>query len=239
MWIFVKASAATPTLWNPSELGASLAHWYDASLLTGSNGDTVTSLSDQAGSLTLSGSGTLNTSSQNSLNTISISTAFTASSSAFSGVDEVMIASVFELTSSTVTHSVAYTTTSRLLSQNLSTSFRSLLTVPGSVNAIASSSGIGTTGMRLLVSRNEGGAPRTRVDGTQYSGNAVVAAAFDANNHTVTVGNNSKLCEIVFAVSSAFVTDDIEKTEGYLAHRWGLAGSLPAGHTYKNAAPTV
>lgn len=239
MWIFVKAAAAAPTLWTPSELGASLVHWYDAALLTGANGATITALSDQAGSLTLSGSGTLNTSGQNSRNTISIGTAFTGSSGAFSGVNEVMIASVFELTGANATHSVAYGSTSRLLSQNLSTSFRSLLTMPGSVNAIASSSGIGTTGMRMLVSRNEGGAPRTRVDGTQYTGNAVTASPLDANNHTVTVDNDVNLCEIVFAVSSAFATADIEKAEGYLAHKWGLEASLPAGHTYKTAAPTV
>ena len=28
----------------------------------------------------------------------------------------------------------------------------------------------------------------------------------------------------------------ISKMEGYLAHKWGLAGSLPAGHTYKSTA---
>lgn len=28
-----------------------------------------------------------------------------------------------------------------------------------------------------------------------------------------------------------------EKIEGYLAHKWGLAGELPSGHPYKNKAP--
>ena len=28
-----------------------------------------------------------------------------------------------------------------------------------------------------------------------------------------------------------------EKIEGYLAHKWGMAGNLPASHPYKNAAP--
>jgi len=27
------------------------------------------------------------------------------------------------------------------------------------------------------------------------------------------------------------------KAEGYLAHKWGLAGSLPSSHAYKNSAP--
>lgn len=29
----------------------------------------------------------------------------------------------------------------------------------------------------------------------------------------------------------------IEKMQGYLAHKWGLAGNLPVGHPYKNKAP--
>lgn len=32
---------------------------------------------------------------------------------------------------------------------------------------------------------------------------------------------------------------DRERIEGYLAHKWALTGSLPAGHPYKTTAPTV
>lgn len=32
---------------------------------------------------------------------------------------------------------------------------------------------------------------------------------------------------------------DLEKGEGYLAWKWGLQGSLPVSHPYKNAAPTA
>ena len=31
--------------------------------------------------------------------------------------------------------------------------------------------------------------------------------------------------------------DDVEKAEGYLAHKWGLASNLPSSHPYKNSAP--
>jgi hypothetical protein len=34
-------------------------------------------------------------------------------------------------------------------------------------------------------------------------------------------------------------TDTQERTEGYLAWKWGLEGSLPAGHPYKSAAPEL
>ena len=30
---------------------------------------------------------------------------------------------------------------------------------------------------------------------------------------------------------------EIEKAEGYLAHKWGLTGSLLNTHPYKNSAP--
>ena len=29
------------------------------------------------------------------------------------------------------------------------------------------------------------------------------------------------------------------RMEGYLAHKWGIAGNLPIGHTYKSEAPMV
>ena len=31
---------------------------------------------------------------------------------------------------------------------------------------------------------------------------------------------------------------DVEKAEGYLAHKWGLTSSLPVSHPYKSSAPT-
>jgi hypothetical protein len=31
---------------------------------------------------------------------------------------------------------------------------------------------------------------------------------------------------------------EIEKAEGYLAHKWGLTGSLLSTHPYKNTPPT-
>jgi hypothetical protein len=34
-------------------------------------------------------------------------------------------------------------------------------------------------------------------------------------------------------------TADRQLVEGYLAHKWGLTGSLPSNHPYKNAAPTT
>ena len=49
---------------------------------------------------------------------------------------------------------------------------------------------------------------------------------------------NGQVWEIVLATSELSLSN-IERIEGYLAHKWGLTGSLPAGHPYKTTAPTV
>jgi hypothetical protein len=40
-------------------------------------------------------------------------------------------------------------------------------------------------------------------------------------------------------VGSILTSSDLQKIEGYLAHKWGLTAGLPASHPYKSAAPTV
>jgi hypothetical protein len=44
--------------------------------------------------------------------------------------------------------------------------------------------------------------------------------------------------EIMF-FSTNLASTDVEKVEGYLAHKWGTESLLPSGHTYKSAPPTV
>jgi len=56
-----------------------------------------------------------------------------------------------------------------------------------------------------------------------------------------TSGGNSPqkfdLAEMI-VINGTVSTATRQKIEGYLAHKWGLEGSLPAGHPYKGAAPT-
>lgn len=54
-----------------------------------------------------------------------------------------------------------------------------------------------------------------------------------------TQNTNNLPGEIAEIVVLPFVasTTDRQKMEGYLAHKWGLAGNLPAGHPYKSTAP--
>ena len=46
---------------------------------------------------------------------------------------------------------------------------------------------------------------------------------------------DGEFAEIIFIASVS--ESDRQRLEGYLAHKWGLAGSLPAGHPWKAAAP--
>ena len=41
----------------------------------------------------------------------------------------------------------------------------------------------------------------------------------------------------ILVVGGALTIDDRQKIEGYLAHKWAMAASLPAGHPYRHAAP--
>jgi hypothetical protein len=61
--------------------------------------------------------------------------------------------------------------------------------------------------------------------GKRYTGGATAHHDIDIN-------------EIV-AFAPAITGLDLQKIEGYLAWKWGLQDSLPSGHTYKSAAPTI
>jgi hypothetical protein len=45
------------------------------------------------------------------------------------------------------------------------------------------------------------------------------------------------MSEIILVKTSLF-GGDMQKVEGYLAHKWGLTANLPSGHPYKNSPPT-
>lgn len=49
---------------------------------------------------------------------------------------------------------------------------------------------------------------------------------------------NVRIGEVI-VLASLPTTDIRQRIEGYAADKWGLAGSLPAGHPYKSAPPTA
>ena len=48
---------------------------------------------------------------------------------------------------------------------------------------------------------------------------------------------NGQVAEFIVVASDVSI-DIRQKTEGYLAHKWGLTASLPGGHPYKTVGPT-
>lgn len=69
------------------------------------------------------------------------------------------------------------------------------------------------------------------------------------NINTITIGHNpgsftatadawNSLIGEIIVCNTALSTANRDKIEGYLAWRWGLQGSLAAGHAYKNFPPT-
>lgn len=63
-----------------------------------------------------------------------------------------------------------------------------------------------------------------------------LGALFANTAYTNTGVTNFDLCEMMFFNSNISVSDR-QKVEGYLANKWGLQGSLPSDHPYKNTAP--
>jgi hypothetical protein len=68
------------------------------------------------------------------------------------------------------------------------------------------------------------------VDSNLYIG------AFRANS-TLVYSPAIKFAEVIVS-ATLLSTLDRQKTEGYLAHKWGLTANLPAGHPYKTIGPT-
>ncbi|HKL02063.1 MAG TPA: hypothetical protein VJ911_00255, partial [Cryomorphaceae bacterium] len=72
--------------------------------------------------------------------------------------------------------------------------------------------------------------------------NAVVSNTKDVTIGTFDEGTDGRffdgdIAEVIL-VKRALNTDERERLEGFLAHKWGLTAELPAGHPYKDAAPT-
>jgi len=84
------------------------------------------------------------------------------------------------------------------------------------------------------------------VGGTNSKGN-VANASMSGNTHNVTIGAaedgtdrfmEGDISEIIL-IRRALTNEERQLMEGYLAHKWGLQDELPAGHPFRDEAPTV
>lgn len=73
---------------------------------------------------------------------------------------------------------------------------------------------------------------------TYNASDATTVGAARNTSNTIASPFRGPMYEIV-VLHSAPSQATIDRMQGYLAHKWGLPGSLPAGHPYKTTAPTV
>lgn len=98
----------------------------------------------------------------------------------------------------------------------------------------------------VIVYRYAAGARGVWSNGTSVASDAYSSANWGTANPTIgqrAAGGpsdffNGKLRTLLF-FQTALSTDDRRKAEGYLAHLWGLTGSLPGDHPYKSTPPAL
>lgn len=111
---------------------------------------------------------------------------------------------------------------------------------------LAGATGTQSSSLVLGFLRVKSGTRKVRRDGSENASataNANTAAFTGGGNLFTAIGGfwngeyyNGWAHEIVIH-GAELVADDRDRLEGYLAHKWGLAGSLPSGHAYKSVAP--
>ena len=115
----------------------------------------------------------------------------------------------------------------------------------------ATSYQIGTlsTGAKLVCVRKDAGAVNTTT-GVWLNGTATSSGTPSSSTPNIAAGRfhigqwsdygSNRLTGYVGEIivyATALTTLQRQKVEGYLAHKWGLAGSLPADHPYKTTPP--
>ena len=251
--------------WDPSQLSALVA-WYKADSLTGVNdGDSVSSLSDSSGTgndLTVhdaNATPVVRTGALNGLNIIEWRAAATTlrntSSTVFRNVPGLARALVYRQPDTATINADSVSTdtnnnyrffhqltvsntqrhrTKRLVADSYNPSFG---TTHGGTPAFTWSIQVDFADFSVP---SAGGTS----DGTLATQVSIVTSGSTEDTATVVAlggtpdgaGFDVDIAESIYA-NSAISAADREKLEGYLAHKWGLAGNLPVSHPYKNAAP--
>ena len=249
-----------PTLWTPANLSG-LSLWLDAadaSTITLSGIHSVSQWNDKSDNNNHATQGIADSRPFYGTTTINTKNVVDFASGKF------MITGARPSLNRTIAAVVQYSSTNGLkviMGARRSTNERSYLGVNGGVvrtgvaeqGGLNGSSGISVDTTYTQILKHGQGAVNKEVhhylDGTED-----IDATFDESigttnryfiggfNDQGTVHASSKygglMAELV--ITDSMMSDsDREKLEGYFAHNWGHAGSLPADHPYKSSAPTV
>lgn len=245
--------AARSIPWTPSTLGASLWAWYDATQQGGTDGVAVSQVTDYSGNgrhLTSSTSFPLYR-----------STSFSGSRPCFDCTSQRRAQATVTFTGSAMSFFVAFqyrnapNGNGRVFSlkgpsSDWGEAGGAIAAYLGGTSAVAMRVGVTETfatglasGTSFLLSAvMQSGTFTIHKDGTQSAGSPKATGAGNFNASEVWFGGstgeqcNGYIAE-AFAVSSAASSDDRQKAEGYLAHKYALTGLLPVSHPYKTTAP--
>lgn len=75
------------------------------------------------------------------------------------------------------------------------------------------------------------------INGTS-AGSVVTTGATNSDSISLSFGSDGKIAEVII-YDGSLSTDDRQKVEGYLSHKWQLSDLLPSGHPYKKFSPLV
>ena len=100
----------------------------------------------------------------------------------------------------------------------------------------------GQTVMVIVEDDNTGGTKTFWINGSSsgtYTQNPVGQATAHIGGHATDSQQAAMTLAECLALPGIPTTTNRQLVEGYLAHKWALTGSLPAGHPYKTTAPTI
>lgn len=255
-WIYIPTPASSG--WLPSDL-SNLWGWYKADAITGkSDGDSVGTWSDESGNsrtMTLStgGTGTYKTNILDGKAVVRLTAGSYSNGNVIDNSCCISIAAVLNRSSATDGGNTSFLSGSDGTSTNRSFLYGRL----SGDTLLAISYGSTTydyrpshtwnhTDWKLFCSRSDhgNGTFRLSINGTETNdvtglgtGNLVSTAT------TTYIGAGAGVNQMfgdyaeVVLYDAALSEANLEKLEGYLAHKWGLEGDLPSGHPYKNSAP--
>lgn len=249
--------------WTPTNLGTHLYAWFNAGDITGvSNGADLSTWSDSSGnSRNLTGvSGKLPSYATSNLNSLPAvlfdgdeglhgptgepdpfdftTTDFAVTAVAKTDGDAAVLGVVLQNNSQTDGYA--------LYRVEVGGSFNFSVALAGTSN-VGLSTGTATNGL-LYGYEQIGSTARGYFDGTNSSGNTPdttvatgtpLQVGYAGTASTITANNGFKgsISEIVWHTSND--TNERQKVEGYLSHKYGLQSGLPSDHPYKSAAPKI
>jgi len=252
-------------LWNPSNQSATLSGWYKADAITGvSDGGAVASWVDSSGqgnTLTQSTLGAMPSYQTNELNSLPV-VRFDKDASPGDNVFNADLGGDFEpgtgdfyiaMVAKFPSYGTQFVMTkadSGTQGLNVFVTGSSLIvrpqTVGGTTNDLNQSSVVDSS-FHTIVGRRVSSTLGSEYDGSAFTndsgsrvndGNMNNDASFNVGaSSTGGLDADMDLAEAFIAVGT-LNDEDLQRTSGYLSHKYGLSSSLPATHAYKQFPPT-